>query len=153
MASKSRFSFWQIIKYPPQFIYRIGLGPIYGRLVLLLTTTGRITGLPRVTPLQYEEIDGKIMVGSARGTKADWFKNIQADPIVWVRIKAEYYQATAEPITDPTRVADFLEFRLKKHPLMIGLIMSREGIPKNPTRSDLEKHAKNKALVEITAIK
>jgi len=35
-------------------LYAVGLGPVVGRLVLLLTTTGRKTGLPRVTPLQYE---------------------------------------------------------------------------------------------------
>jgi len=26
-----RFSIWKILKYPPQFLYAIGLGPIYGR--------------------------------------------------------------------------------------------------------------------------
>jgi hypothetical protein len=53
--------------------YRRGLGPT--RLVLLLTTSGRISGQPRVTPLQFEEIDGAYYVASARGTEADWFKN------------------------------------------------------------------------------
>ena len=62
----------KFLKYPPRFLYAIGLGPIYGRLVLLLTTTGRKSGLHRVTPLQYEEIEGKIYVGAARGQKADW---------------------------------------------------------------------------------
>jgi len=41
-----------------KFLYSIGLGPLVGRIVLLLTTTGRKTGLLRVTPLQYEEVDG-----------------------------------------------------------------------------------------------
>ena len=36
--------------------YKRGIGPT--RMVLLLTTTGRKSGLPRVTPLQYEDIDG-----------------------------------------------------------------------------------------------
>jgi len=44
------------------FLYRAGLGPVIGRVVLLLTTTGRRSGLPRVTPLQYEQIDGAIYV-------------------------------------------------------------------------------------------
>ena len=37
------------------------------RPVLLLTTTGRRSGMPRVTPLQYEEIDGTIYLAAARG--------------------------------------------------------------------------------------
>ena len=40
-------------------------------LVLLLTTTGRRSGLPRTTPLQYEEADHAVYVASARGAQAD----------------------------------------------------------------------------------
>ena len=153
MKKKSPFSFWKILKYPPQFLYAIGLGPIYGRLVLLLTTTGRKSGLPRVTPLQYEEIDGSTYIGSARGTKADWYRNIVANPKVKIRVKARQFEGTAEPVTDPGRIADFLEYRLSKHPWMIGFIMSREGVSKNPSREELEKHAEGKAMVVISPVK
>ena len=149
MKKKKAFSFWKILKYPPQFLYAIGLGPIYGRLVLLLTTTGRKSGLPRVTPLQYEEINNCIYIGSARGTRADWYRNIVANPKVKIRVKARQFEGTAEPVTDPGRIADFLEYRLAKNPRMIGFIMSREGVSKNPTRGELEKHAEGKALVII----
>ena len=145
-----RFSIWKILKYPPQFFYAIGLGPIYGRLVLLLTTTGRKSGLTRVTPLQYEEIDGKIVIGSARGTKADWYRNILMDPIVTVRVKSREFNGLAEPVEDPEKVADFLEYRLRKHPRMIGFIMRRDGFPPNPTRRDIVAYSANRALVIIT---
>jgi deazaflavin-dependent oxidoreductase (nitroreductase family) len=42
-------------------------------LVLLLTTTGRKSGRPRQTRLQYEKEGGVIYVASARGQQADWF--------------------------------------------------------------------------------
>jgi len=145
-----RYSIWKILKYPPQFFYAIGLGPIYGRLVLLLTTTGRKSGLARVTPLQYEEIDGKIVIGSARGTKADWYRNILMDPIVTVRVKSREFNGLAEPVEDPEKVADFLEYRLRKHPRMIGFIMRRDGFPPNPTRRDIVAYSANRALVIIT---
>jgi deazaflavin-dependent oxidoreductase (nitroreductase family) len=147
--AKTKFTFWKLLKYPPQLIYAIGLGPIYGRLVLLLTTTGRKSGKPRVTPLQYEEIDGDIYIGSARGTKADWWRNIVANPIVWVQIKSRKFEGKAELVTDLKRIADFLEYRLQKHPKMIGAIMRREGLPKNHTRLDLENYATNRAIVII----
>ncbi len=149
MKKKKTFSFWKILKYPPQFLYAIGLGPIYGRVVLLLTTIGRKSGLPRVTPLQYEEINGCIYVASARGTKADWYRNIVADPNVKIRVKARQFAGAAEPVTDLQRIADFMEYRLTKNPRMIGFIMSREGVSKKPTRIELEKHAEGKALVVI----
>jgi len=117
--------------------------------VLLLTTTGRKTGLPRVTPLQYEESDGTLYVGSARGTRADWFRNIVADPRVHVRIKSREFEGLAEPVTDPCRIADFLEMRLKRHPRMIGAILRSEGLPAAPTRAELEDYARRLALVII----
>jgi len=152
MGKKKTFSFWKVLKYPPQFIYSIGLGPIYGKMVLLLTTTGRKSGLPRVTPLQYEEIDGKIVIASARGTKADWYQNIVADQRVQVRVKALKFDGIGEPINDPKRIADFLQYRLNKHPRMIGFIMSREGVSKNPSREELESHANKKAMVIIRTV-
>ena len=137
------------IKWPPQILYSLGLGRLYGRVVLLLITTGRKTGRPRVTPLQYEEINGDIFVASVFGDRADWFRNIEADPRVEVRVRARRFAGIAEPITDPIRVADFLEYRLNRHPRMVGAIMHREGLPPNPDRTDLERYAERRALVII----
>ena len=81
---------WQRMKYIQKLhrmLYAIGLGPVIGKIILLLTTTGRKSGLKRVTPLQYEEIDGKYYLGSARGMQADWVRNIQANPQVEIRVK------------------------------------------------------------------
>ena len=149
MRKKKRFSIWKLLKLPPQFLYAIGLGPIYGRLVLLLTTTGRKTGKPRVTPLQYEEMDGKIYLASARGTHADWYRNIVANPTVSIRVKSRHIQGQGEPVTDVKRIADYLEMRLEKHPRMMKALMKRAGYSGNLTRTELERYANNRALVII----
>ena len=130
-------------------LYNIGLGPLIGRLVLLLTTAGRKTVLPRVTPLQYEEIDGAFYLGSSRGQKADWFRNILANPHVAVRVKSRRFRGVAETVTDPLRVADFLELRLRRHPKMIGAILQREGLPAQPDRTQLEGYAAKLAVVVV----
>jgi len=147
-----RFSIWKILKYPPQFLYAIGLGSIYGRLVLLLTTEGRKSGLPRVTPLQYEEMEGKIVIASARGTKSDWYRNILVNPNVTVRVKSREFNGLAEPVENPEKVADYIQYRLKKHPRMIGFIMRRDGFPHNPTREDLVAYSAKRAVVIITPV-
>jgi deazaflavin-dependent oxidoreductase (nitroreductase family) len=143
----------RLLKYPPRLAYALGLGPWIGRLVLLLTTTGRKSGLPRVTPLQYEEIDGDIYIGSARGAQADWFRNIQANPQVEIRVKSRHLRGTAEAIRDPQRIADFLAVRLERHPRMIGGMLRAEGLTDKPTREQLIAYAHNRALVKITALK
>ena len=96
-------SLWRWIRpaqYIHRFLYAIGLGPVLGRIILLLTTTGRKSGRRRVTPVQYEEIDGVLYVGSARGSKADWVRNIAADPCIEVRIKNRRFHGIGELITD-----------------------------------------------------
>lgn len=119
------------------------------RKVLILTTTGRKSGLPRQTPLQYEEIDGLIYVASARGTEADWYRNLQKEPQVILQFGNKQMEGCAEPITNPGRIADFLQYRLDHHPRMIGAIMRLEGLPRRYTRADLEKFAQDKALAVI----
>lgn len=148
--------FWTKIKTVQRlhrFLYTVGLGPVIGRFILLLTTTGRTSGQKRVTPLQYEEIDGKYFLGSARGTRSDWYRNIAADERVEVRVKNRRFCGLAETVTDPARMADFLEVRLRRHPFMIGLLMEKvHGLPRRPSREQLEKLAASEAMVIITPL-
>lgn len=135
-------------------LYSIGLGPLIGRIILLLTTTGRRSGLKRVTPLQYEMIGDDYYVGAARGIKADWVRNIQSYPQVEVRVGAKQFQGTAEVVTDASRFADFVEIRLQRHPRMIGLIMEKaHGLPRHPSREQLEKLGSTEAFVILHPIK
>lgn len=143
---------WRLLKLPSRMLYALGLGTLQGRFVLLITTTGRKSGQPRVTPLQYEELDGDFYVGSARGEQADWFRNIQADPEVEIRVKNRSLRGHAEAITDSGRIADFLELRLARHPKMVGLIIGLEGLPPNPTREQIESYAANRAMAIIRPI-
>lgn len=136
-----------------RLLYAVGLGPIVGKIILLLTTTGRKSGQKRITPLQYEEIDGNFFLGSARGTKSDWYRNIEADGRVEVRVKNRRFRGVAETVTDPARIADFLETRLQHHPFMIGLLMQKaHGLPKRPSRQQLEELAASEAMVIIQPV-
>jgi deazaflavin-dependent oxidoreductase (nitroreductase family) len=141
---------YRLSHYPPQAAYALGLGPIFGRMVLLLSTTGRRSGKRRTTPLQYVELDGKIYVTAAYGLKADWVRNILANPCVEVRVKEKRFQGFATVITDPERIGDMLELRLRLHPRMIGAILRSEGLPPKPGRADLVGYADKLAMVEIT---
>lgn len=132
--------------------YKRGFGPT--RVVMLLTTLGRKSGLPRQTPLQYEEVAGDYYIASARGREADWFKNIVANPKVHVQIRDREFDALAEPVTDPIRIADFIELRLRRHPIMVRLIMHLfDGLPLHFSRTELEQICKAKAMVILRLAK
>jgi deazaflavin-dependent oxidoreductase (nitroreductase family) len=132
--------FWKRIKNVQrihQRLYDSGRGWIVGGLILLLRHTGRRSGKRYATPLQYERIDDDFYIGAARGQASDWFRNLQADPRVEVSVGRRTFQALAEPVTDPQRVADFLAYRLRRHPLMIGLMMKMHKLPMKPSRAQL----------------
>ena len=137
-----------------RLLYAIGLGPLIGRIILLLTTTGRKSGMKRVTPLQYELIGSDYYLGAARGTKADWVRNIRSNSQVEVRVGGKHFRGVAEVVTESSRFADFLEVRLERHPRMIGLIMEKaHGLPRRPSREQLEKLAEKEALVIVHPVR
>ncbi len=145
-------AFWQRIQGVQGIhrrLYESGRGWIIGWLILLLENTGRKTGRRYATPLQYERMDGAYFVGAGRGPKADWYRNILADPRVHVRVSRLEFDCTAEPVTDPARIADFLAYRLKRTPLMVGLMMKLHHLPLRPSRLQLEELARTLAVVRL----
>jgi len=72
-----------------------------GATNLLLTTTGRMSGTERTTPLNYAESDaGYVIIASYEGsdTHPKWYLNIQADPHVTVQILGERFPAVAREV-------------------------------------------------------
>ena len=143
-------TFYRKSKFGPILAYKLGLGPQIGKVVLLLTTTGRKTGLKRITPLQYDCIDGVYHVGAVFGLKSVWVRNIQIDPRGQMSTKGETFDALAEISTDPEELADLVEYRMNKHPRMIGLIMKLDGFKFKPTREELVEYCQDLVLVRVT---
>ena len=88
--------------------YRTSGGRDAGRRnpVILLTTTGRRTGKPLVTPLNFS-LDGDriVVIGSAGGSDKhpDWYLNLVANPIVTIEHDGEVFEASAATIEEPER--------------------------------------------------
>jgi hypothetical protein len=57
----------------PIVLYRLGLGALVGQLFMILTTTGRKSGLPRRTAIEFHQHKGRkyVMVG---WKKSDWYQ-------------------------------------------------------------------------------
>lgn len=74
--------------------------------VALLTTTGRKSGQPRVSPLLYLRDGDRVIVVASRGgadTHPLWYLNLKADPKVSVQIKDEVLKMTARDATEEER--------------------------------------------------
>jgi deazaflavin-dependent oxidoreductase (nitroreductase family) len=81
-------------------------GQFEGADLLLLTTTGAKSGQPRVSPLAYFRIDGKlIIIGSFAGADVNpaWVHNLRADPSAHVEIGNESSDVTARELPSDER--------------------------------------------------
>jgi len=93
------------------FMYRRsggeGLGGTFQKIpVALLTTTGRKTGEPRVSPLYFLRDGDRVIVAASRGGSAKnpmWYLNLKANPKVQVQIKKEVLDLNARDATDEER--------------------------------------------------
>jgi deazaflavin-dependent oxidoreductase (nitroreductase family) len=88
--------------------FRANAGQVPGRIypVILLTTTGAKSGLPRTIPLNYS-IDGDRIVviasKAASPTHPDWYHNLVAHPEATIEIGAEKFAVRARVAEGPER--------------------------------------------------
>ncbi len=81
----------------PVYLYRWHLGWLLGHRLLLLTHTGRRSGLRRHTVLEvvdYRKPGPEVVVASAFGQKSDWLQNIEAKPDEEVTIGSQHFAAS-----------------------------------------------------------
>lgn len=86
--------------------WRVGSAFPWGIPVCLLTTTGRKSGQPRISPLLFlEDGDRIVLVASQGGLPKNpmWYLNIRANPEVTVQIKSRIRQMRARVATDEER--------------------------------------------------
>jgi deazaflavin-dependent oxidoreductase (nitroreductase family) len=93
------------------FMYRRGggegLGSTFQNIpVALLTTSGRKSGQPRVSPLYFLRDGDRVIVAASKGGSDKnpmWYLNLKANPKVQVQIKKEILDLQARDATDEER--------------------------------------------------
>jgi deazaflavin-dependent oxidoreductase (nitroreductase family) len=98
----------QGFKYFNRFMllmWRLGLGPLLnmgptmaGRY-MIITHTGRKSGLKRRTPVNYAVVDDEVYCTAGFGSVSDWYRNIIANPQVDVWLPDGWYAGIAEEVT------------------------------------------------------
>lgn len=81
-------------------------GQFEGAPVLLLHTTGAKSGLERVSPLMYQDLEGPVAVFASKAgapTNPDWYHNLVANPDVTAEIGPETRAFRARVATDEER--------------------------------------------------
>jgi deazaflavin-dependent oxidoreductase (nitroreductase family) len=111
------------------------INPLLRRLPLqtVVETTGRVSGLPRRTPVGGRRVGDSFWLVSEFGVRSQYVRNIQADPRVRVRIRGRWHSGTAHLLPDDNAVA-----RLRALPRFNSTAVRALGTDLLTVRVDLE---------------
>lgn len=102
----------------PISLYRLGWGGVLGWLpMLVMTTRGRRSGLPRHVMVEYRRHGSKYYVFSAWGERTDWYRNLLQDPRVTIQHGAHVFAADARPVQDNAEALRALYLFTRNSPL------------------------------------
>lgn len=108
-------SSWRIAMFKwPVHLWRLGLGPIIGHNMVLISHTGRKTGLPRRTMTELHVLDGHQYAPSGFGRRSQWYRNIEVDPRVTIQTAAGAQSVRAVRVTDDDELLALLDL---SHPI------------------------------------
>jgi deazaflavin-dependent oxidoreductase (nitroreductase family) len=96
VAIKKKSTLWYFFR-APVYLYRWRLGWLFGNRLLLLTHTGRRTGLRRQTVLEvveYRKKGPEVVVVNGFGPDCDWVRNIEAKPGEEVVVGSRHFVAS-----------------------------------------------------------
>ena len=134
-----RQSFKQFNKFMI-LLWRLGLGkwvnfwPEGLGQIMVITHTGRKSGLRRKTPVNYACINNDIYCTAGFGAGSDWYKNILSNSAVEIWLPDGWWNGTARDISDsPQRLSILREVLIKS-----GFAASAFGGVKPKIVSDLE---------------
>lgn len=93
----------------PILLYRMGLGGLVGRLFMIMTTTGRKSGLPRRTAIEFHEFNSRkyVLVG---WTKSDWYQNLLANPLLTIQTASGVAPVRARRLTTDDELNEAWDF-------------------------------------------
>ncbi len=92
-------------------------GQFEGATLLLLTSTGAKSGQPRLAPLAYFTVDGKlIIIGSKAGadTNPDWVHNLRANPHAHIEVGTDAYDVVSRELPPAERDAALRQGRRRR---------------------------------------
>ncbi|HEX2913904.1 MAG TPA: nitroreductase family deazaflavin-dependent oxidoreductase [Chloroflexia bacterium] len=119
----------------PLLLWRLGLGAIIGRLIVVITTTGWKSKQPRHNMAEYYRLDGKKYVVCGFGPRAAWYKNIQADPHVTIQTSDGIEPAEVVRVREDEELIRVYELFKAHNPLLTKWYL--ESLDIEPTHEDL----------------
>ncbi|HEU0003450.1 MAG TPA: nitroreductase family deazaflavin-dependent oxidoreductase [Ktedonobacteraceae bacterium] len=122
----------------PIWLFHVHLGWLLGNRFLLLTHTGRKSGLARrnvLEVIQYERASCTYYVLAAWGEKSDWVRNVMKTPEVAIAAGHRHFDACAVRLS-PDETEHVLLFYARRHPTAACVLPRLMGYRVDGTETD-----------------
>jgi deazaflavin-dependent oxidoreductase (nitroreductase family) len=137
----------------PVWLHKIGFGGwerLIGAQWMLITTKGRKSGMPRKTMvdvMDYDKTTDTYYIEAAYGARADWYKNIQSNPIFEAQVGRRKFKARAGALTTEGAGEMLVQFYRHK-PAYTRSVMAMAGM-KFKDEKELHMLGKNLTLLAV----
>ena len=134
-----------------RFVARLLCSPLHVFMsgIMLITVTGRKSGQPISTPVNYVRDSDKLLVTSL--IDRTWWKNLRGGAQISLRLDGKTYHANAIVIEDrPAVEKELLRFFQLAGRTIAGIHLTPDGQPTQPEK--FAEVAKSRVIVEITRL-
>jgi deazaflavin-dependent oxidoreductase (nitroreductase family) len=137
----------------PIYLYRLGLGWLFGKRILLLNHIGRVSGEQRQVILEVVEHDrtnGSFVVASGWGPTAAWYRNILHTPQVSVQVGRHTIAVTAVPLTAEEGAEIFARYGARHRAAATYLLPRLMGFSVDGCETDFRAVGQRMPFVRLT---
>jgi deazaflavin-dependent oxidoreductase (nitroreductase family) len=117
----------------PVWLHKMGFGgweKLIGAQWMLITTRGRKSGKPRdtmVDVMDYDAATDTYYIEAAYGSRADWYRNIQASPLFEARVGKRKFRARAAALSNEGAGEMMVQF-FRRKPAYTRTVMAMVGM-------------------------
>ena len=122
----------------PTLAWRLGLGPVISRVenarshMVMLTVVGRRSGVPRHLPVALHQWRGESYLWCPYGSRAQWYRNIVANPVVTVQSSEGARAMRAEAVDDVDHLLELVADLRDFDETFLRSYLDSEGIEDTP---------------------
>jgi deazaflavin-dependent oxidoreductase (nitroreductase family) len=123
----------------PIQLYKLGLGSLLGSRFLMLTHTGRKSGLERHTVLEvvrYDKVKTTFVVAVGFGPSSDWYRNILSNPHVIIQCGNHRWKMNAS-LLDSDQAGEELVDYAHRHPYALRELSRFMGYRLDGSQEDI----------------
>jgi len=138
----------------PIYLYRLGLGWLFGKRILRLNHIGRVSGRQRQVILEvveHDRADGSFVVASGWGPTAAWYRNILHTPQVSIQDRRRTIPVTAVPLTADQGAEIFARYVAQHRAAATYLLPRLMGFSVDGSEADFRAVGRRMPFVRLAA--